>query len=55
MSEIESAIGINELKRINKKITVRKKNFKYFISKIQNLKNFIKQTLNINLAIIVSQ
>ena len=41
MSEIESAIGINELKRINKKITVRKKNFKYFISKIQNLKNFI--------------
>ena len=39
MSEIESAIGLHELKKINKKILIRKLNYEYFFSKIKNLKN----------------
>lgn len=39
MSEMESAIGLHELKKINKKILIRKINYNYFFSKIKNLKN----------------
>tara|TARA_Y100000389_G_scaffold202720_1_gene248931 strand:- start:31756 stop:32898 length:1143 start_codon:yes stop_codon:yes gene_type:complete len=40
MSEIESAIGIHELQKINNKIKIRKKNYNDFKSKIKDFKNF---------------
>ena len=40
MSEIESAIGIQELQEIKKKIKIRKNNYNYFKKKIRYLKNF---------------
>ena len=40
MSEMESAIGIDELKIINNKISVRKKNYHLLLSKINKCKNF---------------
>ena len=40
MSEIESAIGIDELKNIKNKINLRKKNFHLLMSNIKECKNF---------------
>ena len=37
---MESAIGIDELKIINNKISVRKKNYHLLLSKINKCKNF---------------
>lgn len=40
MSEIESSIGIRELKNLKKKINIRKKNYHLLFSKIKDCKNF---------------
>jgi len=45
MSEMEAAIGIYELREIQKKIKIRRNNYNYFLKKIRNLKNF--KVLNI--------
>ena len=40
MSEIESAIGINELSNIKNKIQKRKRKFNYLFLNLKNCKNF---------------
>ena len=40
LSEIEAAIGLTELKKINNKIFIRKKNYNLLYKEIKNCKNF---------------
>ncbi len=40
MSEMEAAIGIHELREIEDKIKIRKRNYDYFLKKISGMKNF---------------
>ena len=41
--EIEAAVGIEQLKKLDKFIHNRRKNAEYFIKKMQTLKNFLTQ------------